>query len=145
MNTTLNKVIIPVIRRVMPAIIANSIIGVSPMVGPIRSVSVLRSQYYANWPTQRVHRVAVDVGIYNHFLRLNNRRKTQSDSDFAKAGYWKYIIDLNYQQHHKIVKWCRLQFGNHGFYYNDLTMCWWFTEEEDAVMCKLTWDNDDDT
>ena len=31
---TLNKVILPVIRRVMPTVIANEIIGVQPMTGP---------------------------------------------------------------------------------------------------------------
>ena len=32
---TLNKVILPVIRRVMPTVIANEIIGVQPMTGPV--------------------------------------------------------------------------------------------------------------
>mgnify|MGYP003346963958 FL=1 len=32
---TLNRVILPVIRRVMPTVIANEIIGVQPMTGPV--------------------------------------------------------------------------------------------------------------
>ena len=32
---TLNKVILPVIRRVMPTVIANEIVGVQPMTGPV--------------------------------------------------------------------------------------------------------------
>jgi len=32
---TLNKVILPVIRRVMPTVIANELVGVQPMTGPV--------------------------------------------------------------------------------------------------------------
>lgn len=39
------KVILPVIRRVMPTIIAQDIIGVSPMVGPYESIAKLRARY----------------------------------------------------------------------------------------------------
>lgn len=39
------KVILPVIRRVMPTIIANEIIGVAPMTGPIGAMRILRDRY----------------------------------------------------------------------------------------------------
>lgn len=42
---TLNKVILPVIRRVMPTVIANEIIGVQPMTGPVAQVHTLRVRY----------------------------------------------------------------------------------------------------
>ena len=42
---TLNKVILPVIRRVMPTVIANEIIGVQPMTGPVGLVYSLRYTY----------------------------------------------------------------------------------------------------
>jgi hypothetical protein len=42
---TLNKVILPVIRRVMPTVIANEIIGVQPMVGPVGQIHTLRVRY----------------------------------------------------------------------------------------------------
>jgi len=41
----LNKVILPVIRRVMPTVIANEIIGVQPMTGPIAQIHTLRVRY----------------------------------------------------------------------------------------------------
>lgn len=41
----LNKVILPVIRRVMPTTIANDLIGVQPMTGPIGQISTLRLRY----------------------------------------------------------------------------------------------------
>jgi hypothetical protein len=43
----LNKVILPVIRRVMPTVIANEIVGVQPMQGPIAQIHTLRVKYNA--------------------------------------------------------------------------------------------------
>ena len=42
---TLNKVILPIIRRVMPTVIANEIIGVQPMTGPVGQIHTLRVRY----------------------------------------------------------------------------------------------------
>jgi len=42
---SLNKVILPVIRRVMPTVIANEIIGVQPMSGPVGQIHTLRVRY----------------------------------------------------------------------------------------------------
>jgi hypothetical protein len=42
---TLNRVILPVIRRVMPTVIANELVGVQPMTGPIAQVHTLRVRY----------------------------------------------------------------------------------------------------
>ena len=42
---TLNRVILPVIRRVMPTVIANEIIGVQPMTGPVGQIHTLRIRY----------------------------------------------------------------------------------------------------
>lgn len=42
---TLNKVIMPVIRRVMPTVIANEIIGVQPMTSPVAQIHTLRVRY----------------------------------------------------------------------------------------------------
>ena len=42
---TLNRVILPVIRRVMPTVIANEIVGVQPMTGPVSQIHTLRVRY----------------------------------------------------------------------------------------------------
>lgn len=47
---TLNKVILPVIRRVMPTVIANEIIGVQPMTGPVAQIHTLRVRYADTTP-----------------------------------------------------------------------------------------------
>jgi hypothetical protein len=42
---TLNKVMLPLIRRVMPSVIANEILGVQPMTGPVGQIHTLRVRY----------------------------------------------------------------------------------------------------
>src|SRR5210317_314863 len=42
---TLNRVILPVIRRVMPTVIANELVGVQPMTGPVGQIHALRVRY----------------------------------------------------------------------------------------------------
>ena len=42
---TLNKVMLPLIRRVMPTVIANEILGVQPMTGPVGQIHTLRVRY----------------------------------------------------------------------------------------------------
>ena len=44
---TLNRVILPVIRRVMPTVIANELVGVQPMTGPVGQIHTLRVRYAA--------------------------------------------------------------------------------------------------
>jgi hypothetical protein len=43
--STLNRVILPVIRRVMPTVIANELVGVQPMTGPVGQIHTLRVRY----------------------------------------------------------------------------------------------------
>jgi hypothetical protein len=47
---TLNRVILPVIRRVMPTVIANEIVGVQPMTGPVAQIHTLRVRYADSVP-----------------------------------------------------------------------------------------------
>lgn len=46
-DTTFGKVIVPIIRRVMPNVIASDILGVQPMTGPVSQVFSLRSRHAA--------------------------------------------------------------------------------------------------
>jgi len=47
---TLNRVILPVIRRVMPTVIANELVGVQPMTGPVGQIHTLRVRYSDTGP-----------------------------------------------------------------------------------------------
>lgn len=42
---SINKVMLPLIRRVMPSVIANEILGVQPMTGPVGQIHTLRVRY----------------------------------------------------------------------------------------------------
>lgn len=42
---TLNKVILPILRRVLPNVIANEIVGVQPMPGPVAQIMTMRYTY----------------------------------------------------------------------------------------------------
>src|SRR6056300_1184948 len=48
---TLNRVILPVIRRVMPTVIANELVGVQPMTGPVGQIHTLRVRYSESMST----------------------------------------------------------------------------------------------
>ena len=48
---TLNRVILPVIRRVMPTVIANELVGVQPMTGPVGQIHTLRVRYSDTYDT----------------------------------------------------------------------------------------------
>jgi len=73
----LNKVILPVIRRVMPTVIANEIIGVQPMTGPVGQIHTLRIQYADTVPGAGTGAVAGDealspFNIENHYSGNEN-------------------------------------------------------------------------
>ena len=52
---TLNRVILPVIRRVMPTVIANELVGVQPMTGPVGQIHTLRVRYAETVAAQSVN------------------------------------------------------------------------------------------
>lgn len=47
---SLNKVMLPLLRRVMPSVIANEIMGVQPMTSPVGQIHTLRVRYGDNTP-----------------------------------------------------------------------------------------------
>ena len=52
---SLNKVILPVIRRVMPTVIANELVGVQPMTDPVGQIHTLRVRYAETVAAQSVN------------------------------------------------------------------------------------------
>ena len=59
---TLNRVILPVIRRVMPTVIANEIVGVQPMTGPVGQIHTLRVRYASTMTDQSAANTSVVAG-----------------------------------------------------------------------------------
>jgi hypothetical protein len=59
---TLNRVILPVIRRVMPTVIANELVGVQPMTGPVGQIHTLRVRYAQSLNDQSLAATSVTAG-----------------------------------------------------------------------------------
>ena len=59
---TLNRVILPVIRRVMPTVIANELVGVQPMTGPVGQIHTLRVRYASALAASGTNDTAVAAG-----------------------------------------------------------------------------------
>ena len=59
---TLNRVILPVIRRVMPTVIANELVGVQPMTGPVGQIHTLRVRYANNLTDNSAAATSVTAG-----------------------------------------------------------------------------------
>ena len=59
---TLNRVILPVIRRVMPTVIANELVGVQPMTGPVGQIRTLRVRYASTMTDQTAAATSVVAG-----------------------------------------------------------------------------------
>ena len=59
---TLNRVILPVIRRVMPTVIANEIVGVQPMTGPVGQIHTLRVRYATTMTDSSAASTSVTAG-----------------------------------------------------------------------------------
>jgi hypothetical protein len=59
---TLNRVILPVIRRVMPTVIANEIVGVQPMTGPVGQIHTLRVRYATTMNDTSAAQTSVTAG-----------------------------------------------------------------------------------
>jgi len=59
---TLNRVILPVIRRVMPTVIANELVGVQPMTGPVGQIHTLRVRYAQGLNDQSAAQTSVTAG-----------------------------------------------------------------------------------
>jgi hypothetical protein len=59
---TLNRVILPVIRRVMPTVIANELVGVQPMTGPVGQIHTLRVRYANSLTDNSLAQTSVTAG-----------------------------------------------------------------------------------
>lgn len=70
------KVVLPVIRRVMPSVIAHDIVGVQPMTGAMNSIMTLRTQY-ADAQTGTIPRTSTSDS--SEEVRPDERRESGSD------------------------------------------------------------------
>jgi len=121
------KVILPLIRRVMPNIIAQQIIGTQPMSDSAGTIFGMR----ANWGG----RVVLTKEHYRHFLRVYNRRKHHHPDYLTGLGYPHIRISIG-----DVIaaeRWCRVTFKK-GSYVRSLPD-FWFANERDAMLFSLRW------
>lgn len=124
---------VSLIRRVWPQIIANSIIGVQPILGKAGRIFKLKEKY-SRWQFKMV-----DKRYFKEFLRLNDRRRCFSVEAIKKAGY--PLIELNDDQEdqmQEIVEWCAANIGKYKFIHNDYDLIA-FSDEHHATMFRLAW------
>ena len=128
------SVLLPIIRRVMPSIIANDIIGVSPMTGPTAGLFGLRNGWYG--------RVVFTKNHFRHFLRVYNRRTHHHPDYLHSLGYPHYKVSRRVFDFMDARDWCKdtLVLGSWVSSSNNF----WFAYHADYVMFKLVWGNDAD-
>lgn len=100
MTTADVKVVLPIIRNMMPSIIAQHLVGVQPMTAPTGSVFTLKTRYDSTGG-----RVLLTREHFKHFLRVYNRRRSHSLNSILDLGYPSY--EIPYGQWSDSVFWCR--------------------------------------
>lgn len=76
---TYDPVLLSLVRKVYPGIIANSIIDAQPMTGYGGSIFSASRLLRVNVPLMKEH--------YKYFLRLNNRKRYQTIETLKNSGY----------------------------------------------------------
>ena len=87
---TLNRVILPVIRRVMPTVIANELVGVQPMTGPVGQIHTLRVRYANSLTDNSAAQTSVTAGqeALSPFLIAQAYSRQPSGSAGDTASYY---------------------------------------------------------
>jgi hypothetical protein len=119
-----DPVILPVIRRALPTLLAQAILG-DP---PDPSVDFYTKNGIPG-------RVAFKKENYNYFLRVYNRRKRHHPEYIDSLGYLRVRIPAS-----KVIaarRWCAMNLKN-GSYVNSM-VDFWFAHEKDYTLFLLRW------
>jgi hypothetical protein len=111
----------------MPTIIAQDIIGVQPMSGPIMDILTSKTGYSGRVVLLKKH--------FKYFLRIYNRRKHHHPDYITSLGYTKFRV--RYSDVIEAKDWCKKTFkpGSYIRSMNDF----WFANERDALLFSLRW------
>jgi len=131
-NVQIDQTLMDIVRRTYPAILAQSIIGVQPMVPP-SSLVYFRTRYDSPFEPKRF---PMSNQYYKTFLRMNDRKRAHTEAAFIKAGY-HVVKPSSTQQWSDMKDWCRDQFGEYGFIGVSGTFV--FENQEHATQFKLVW------
>lgn len=136
---SLDPVILSIVKRAVPNIIAGDIFGTAPVTGPTGKIFKLKSKRPRGEP--------VPARLYHHFARLNNRRRTQRPEDFFAAGYPRRALsntsmfDLEeYIGFLEVDDWCDRYLGQHSWIRFRWDNTWWFSREDHAMLFSMAWE-----
>lgn len=118
------------LRKVLPGQIAKDILSVQPMTG--RGGKSIFASLYHNKPG-----VHPPKEVFNHFLRVNNRKNLYRANDFLDAGY-PYVDDKITKTDSSSMKydWMR---ENMRYRYICINHYIFFANEQDKVLYLLRW------
>jgi hypothetical protein len=136
------KVIMPAIRRVMPNIIANDILGVQPMTGPVGQIF----GQVARYSTAKSRYATMNKAGYKQFLRLNDRKRRQYESDFVKAKYPYHDVPRDYYVRlmradgaQSMLDWLEAMMPHSHVLFAGFQPRIYFENENDRLMFILRW------
>jgi hypothetical protein len=116
------KVLLPLIRNVMPSIIANDIIGVSPMTAPYPTTVKLTKEHY------------------RYFLRAYNRRQYHTVDYINSLGYPSVKLTRRDDSEYNALKarvWA-IENLKPGSYINSSGV-FWFARDKDYTLFLMRW------
>lgn len=129
------KILLPVIRKIYPTLIAQSIIGVQPMVAP--SGFIFKSRFEI---IQKDFKMTNKL-LFRNFLRLNDKKKSFSEKDMIKAKYPLVRLTNNQiSQRNEIFEWCDSNIGKHSWVHNGHNVIV-FSNEQDETLYKMVWND----
>ncbi len=136
LTSLISPIVLPLIRKVMSQTIAASLVSVQPMTGPTALIFSLRASH------SHIHRILMNKAKYKVFLRLNDRKKSQSLEDLNKTTYPKISIKQGIAIiGDQYIDWCNKQYGEDSFifYRTPYIIDIWFENTNDAMLFKLRW------
>ena len=90
-DNRLPRILIPMVRRIYPALMSNEVVGVQPMPGPVALGFALRYKYlkgalhHGDSDTKHVHRVKPDATI-DHTIMSDDKHIFQSETEYPASG-----------------------------------------------------------
>jgi len=123
---THTKVLLPLIRRVMPNIIASQLIGVQSPTAPVGQI------FSSIWTLEHLKMKKVH---YQHFLRVYNRKTYHKIDDVVKLGYTQ--VKVSVMNAIPAKRWCVATLKPGSFVMINTRFV--FAYDRDATLFALRW------
>lgn len=126
---TATQILLSKVRKIMPAVIAHQLVGVQPMTDPI-GLGGLYPEII------NIGLVSMEKIHYQHFLRIYNRKRTQTVGTLVDAGYTKVKVS-RYLGYLDARAWCSKNLKPGSWVSSTNTFC--FAYDRDATLFSLRW------